>query len=65
MSLSDCPDCWDTPCTCGSGYKHMSIEQRIKLVSVILGVNEGLVRNMVSLDDFFKSFKAHNEKGKI
>lgn len=27
MSLSDCPKCWDTPCTCGYMYKGYSIEQ--------------------------------------
>ena len=21
MSMSDCPKCWDTPCTCGYDYK--------------------------------------------
>lgn len=21
MSLSDCPKCWDTPCTCGWQYR--------------------------------------------
>lgn len=27
MSLSDCSECWDTPCTCGYGYRHWSIKQ--------------------------------------
>lgn len=26
MSMSDCPDCWNTPCTCGHEYKHWSLE---------------------------------------
>lgn len=21
MSMSDCPSCWDTPCTCGKSYE--------------------------------------------
>ena len=25
--LSDCPECWDTPCTCGYYYKEWSIGQ--------------------------------------
>lgn len=24
MSLSDCIKCWNTPCTCGYGYKEFS-----------------------------------------
>lgn len=24
MSLSNCPKCWDNPCTCGSQYEHLS-----------------------------------------
>jgi len=27
MSLSDCPKCWDTPCTCGHQYKFMQVER--------------------------------------
>lgn len=26
MSLSDCEQCWDTPCTCGYNYRNWSIE---------------------------------------
>lgn len=36
MSLSDCPQCWDTPCTCGYGYRNMTLEQRVKLAAAIL-----------------------------
>lgn len=39
MSLSDCVKCWDTPCTCGWGYKNYSIEaleKRIKLFEKII-----------------------------
>jgi hypothetical protein len=27
MSLSDCPECWDTPCACGWEYKHYGIKE--------------------------------------
>ena len=26
MSLSDCVKCWDTPCTCGWGYRYYRVE---------------------------------------
>lgn len=38
MSLSDCPKCWDTPCTCGYEYRNDSKSKRIELASAILGV---------------------------
>lgn len=40
MSLSDCSKCWDTPCTCGWGYRFMDIAARIELAAVILGVSK-------------------------
>ena len=27
MALSDCPHCWDTPCTCGYMYWFMSMDR--------------------------------------
>ena len=48
MSLSDCPKCWDTPCTCGYEYRKMRKEYRIKLASVILGIEESKLSNLVS-----------------
>jgi hypothetical protein len=36
--MSDCVKCWDTPCTCGWGYKHLTKEQRIERAAVVLGV---------------------------
>ena len=39
MALSDCPECWNTPCTCGHGYGWMSKEQRIELAAAVLGVD--------------------------
>ena len=39
MGLSDCIKCWDTPCTCGYGYRNMSLEDRLKQAAVGLGVD--------------------------
>lgn len=39
MSLSDCPKCWDTPCTCGHEYKSWSVarlEQHIEMLQKVL-----------------------------
>ena len=39
MALSDCPRCWNTPCTCGYEYKDWSQAGRINLAAAILGVD--------------------------
>lgn len=39
MSLSDCPKCWDTPCSCGYEYKDMSTESKHRLAAVVLGMS--------------------------
>lgn len=40
MSMSDCVKCWDTPCRCGWDYKDYTVEARLNLAAVILGVSE-------------------------
>ncbi len=35
MSLSDCEECWDTPCTCGYEYKKYSTSLLLTLKEVI------------------------------
>ena len=48
MMLSDCPDCWDTPCTCGSGYKDWSIQRLMEQIEMLKGV---LARKMASFTE--------------
>jgi hypothetical protein len=47
MSLSDCVNCWDTPCVCGTGYKHMQKAERINLAAVILGIDAKQLETLV------------------
>lgn len=48
MSLSDCPRCWNTPCTCGYEYRKMKKSYRIKLASVVLGIEESRLCTLIS-----------------
>jgi len=36
MALSDCPECWCTPCCCGYDYKTYNNEYFSKFISDIL-----------------------------
>ena len=49
MSLSDCSECWDTPCMCGHGYKDWStiaIKRQIIMLKKVLKENEKKYREM-------------------
>ena len=32
MSLSDCPECWNTPCTCGYEYRNEANEELARII---------------------------------
>ncbi len=36
MSLADCEKCWDTPCTCGWGFKDYPDEYLSKVITSML-----------------------------
>lgn len=65
MSLSHCPDCFDTPCMCGTQYKHLSVEaldSLIKSLKKILSIKRlqklGMknVERLVELHDLEECF---------
>lgn len=39
MALSDCIECWQTPCICGHGYKGWGEAQKAELVKAVQGYN--------------------------
>lgn len=48
MAMSDCPKCWDTPCTCGWDYKDWTVgglEAHIAMLQQVL--NEAKKRREV------------------
>lgn len=50
MAMSDCPKCWETPCTCGYMYEHMNPSQIQKQIDVL----EKLLRDKL-VSDFRKT----------
>jgi len=47
MSLSDCPKCWNTPCTCGYEYRDYSRDRKIELASVILEMDMDKLKKLL------------------
>lgn len=39
MGMSDCEECWDTPCTCGHEYRDWTLPARLKQAAAVLGVD--------------------------
>ena len=37
MALSDCPECWQTPCECGYEFKRASKEYKEKMTKSVNG----------------------------
>lgn len=35
MSLSSCPECWNSPCTCGHEYESWSKERLLEQINVL------------------------------
>lgn len=40
MALSDCPECWSTPCICGSEYENKNFSKQDK-IDMIRGIASG------------------------
>lgn len=48
--LSDCPNCWDTPCTCGYEWRTYTKPYRIRQAAVVLGIPEARLAELVASD---------------
>lgn len=35
MAMSDCIDCWETPCCCGSDYQHWTLQRLDKQIAML------------------------------
>jgi hypothetical protein len=45
MAMSDCPKCWDTPCTCGWDWRQKPLEDLIKQRDILLKAIEFKTKN--------------------
>jgi len=60
MSLSDCPECWNTPCTCGHmGYTVLTIKDDAFLLEVAEKLDDLKEFSMYpkSIDEMIKKLK--------
>jgi len=67
MSLSDCPKCWDTPCTCGYQYWFMTLdrlEQVAKTARKALADRRGGRRPPADVREELERQKANAEAAK-
>lgn len=62
MALSDCVDCWDTPCTCGSDYQSWTQERLLKQIEMlqrVLSRKRALDPNR-NIDDYWDTSRPGN-----
>lgn len=50
MSMSDCPKCWDTPCSCGYAWRSATKSSRLKQAAVVLGIPLAILVERVGAD---------------
>ena len=41
MGLSNCPRCWDNPCSCGYEFRYHGKKDRLQIAAGILGMSVG------------------------
>ena len=62
MSLSDCPKCWNTPCTCGYEYSGYSLEQLQSFIGGVLQYHPIETRQQVLSDLLSQCYTQNEEK---
>lgn len=51
MGMSDCRECWETPCSCGFAYRDWPLEQRERLAAAVLGIDITKIAKLLSQED--------------
>ena len=47
MGMSECVECWETPCSCGYGYRNYSIERTVDFLNAILKYRSDLDKSII------------------
>lgn len=47
MAMSDCIDCWETPCCCGTGYEDWSLKRIDEQIQMLQRVRERKERKLL------------------
>ena len=53
MSMSDCVECWETPCVCGYGYRDWDDESIDDLIDTLNAVKKANKGGRKDTDDVF------------
>lgn len=65
MGMSDCEKCWETPCSCGWGYRDWARGRREELAAAAMGVSVEELRSVIRAPEKhpkFERVKIHNEE---
>lgn len=55
MALSDCPKCWDTPCTCGYMWESWSVASLTKHIAMLARIRD----NKISCNGFTENERSY------
>lgn len=60
MALSDCVRCWNTPCTCGWGWRLYTRKARIETILMLV---KTLFQKNISYEEYIKCHMKTNRNG--
>ena len=49
LSMTDCPECWSTPCECGYEYRHWDKKRRLEQAAIVLGIDADILKASLCL----------------
>jgi len=62
MALSDCIECWSTPCVCGHEYKNWSSSRKNELTKAINGASIDEVFEWLDSKGYLTEYRSNIQK---